>query len=147
MQRNWGQQSNVKAHEETDSHRSSRKWASTSNVIKRFFCFCLCFLFIYLFFIFRSPPTTPIPGWNEWPLSQHGLRHGWMYCSFDCAVTRSKVPFPHSDAVPEISCGWAKGEILMTDVLALYSMYSWFCQMLPTITLSTVCQVWVQSWQ
>ncbi|XP_058409245.1 uncharacterized protein LOC131412973 [Diceros bicornis minor] len=105
-----GGEGDVKAHMETESHKSGMRQASTLESIQS---------------VFVSQKDTNAQ-WKiaaaELAWAYHTNEHALSYRSLDCSMKLSKVTFPDSEVATKMSCGRTKGEILITDVLAPYSV-------------------------
>nr|XP_023479871.1 uncharacterized protein LOC100069254 [Equus caballus] len=105
-----GGEGDVKAHMETESHKSRMRQSGASKPIKSGF-------------ISRKYTNVQAKvAATELTWAYHTNRHALSYRSLDCSMKLSKVTFSDSEVATKISCGRTKGEILITDVLAPYSV-------------------------
>lgn len=105
-----GGEGDVKAHTETVAHKSRMRQASASKPVES---------------VFMSQKDTNVQSKIaavELAWAYHMNKHALSYCSLDCSMKLSKVTFPDSEVATKVSCGWTKGAVLITDVLAPYSI-------------------------
>nr|XP_012606182.1 uncharacterized protein LOC105863530 isoform X1 [Microcebus murinus] len=104
-----GGEGDVKKHMETESHKSGMRQASLESIQS----------------VFISQKDISVQSKiaaAELAWAYHTNEHALSYRSLDCSMKLSKVTFPDSEVATKMSCGRTKGEILITDVLAPYSV-------------------------
>nr|KAF6444299.1 hypothetical protein HJG59_008591 [Molossus molossus] len=106
----YGGEGGVKKHVETEFHKSEMRQASTFESIQN---------------VLVSQKDTNAQSKiaaAELAWAYHIDEHAFSYRSLDCSMRLSKITFPDSEVATKMSCGRTKGEILITDVLAPYSV-------------------------